>query len=180
MSRLDHRSATHRRSTSVASSSIHTKGRPAAHRVRNIVFRCRPCAGSSSVSGDSTTGRAGRPSRGEMTSFASAIHVVAQTSWPPRPSSLRPSAGSRRSSRGLPDSPCSGPARSPEGGRRGPGRARNGIKGPSTSRKISGRPSGASIIAANLPRGCTTARPARCRLPKSGRRITGVADIIVG
>jgi hypothetical protein len=54
------------------------------------------------VSGHATTGSGGKPSRGEMTSFASAIHVVAQTSWHPSANRRRPSFGSSRSRRGLP------------------------------------------------------------------------------
>ncbi len=37
-----------------------------------------------------------------MTSFASAIHVVAQTTWHPSAKSRRPSSGSSRSSNGFP------------------------------------------------------------------------------
>jgi hypothetical protein len=52
--------------------------------VTNLVFQCSPYTGSSSSSGNSTTGNSGSPSRGAMISFASAIQVVAHTQLAPQ------------------------------------------------------------------------------------------------
>jgi hypothetical protein len=57
----------------VISSSSQTNGRPAAHRTRTPVFQCTPGVDGSSWSGQSRTGRSGRPSSGATTSFASAL-----------------------------------------------------------------------------------------------------------
>jgi hypothetical protein len=123
------------------------EGAPAGPLGEETRFQCSPRVGISSSSGNSTTGNCGRPSRGATASFASAIHVVAQTSSHPNPSSLRPSSGLRRSSSGFPGSVAKATV-SLKASRSG--RARNGMSGPSTSRNRRGRTSGLAITPVNL------------------------------
>ena len=74
----------------------------AAHPTRSSVFQCSPTGGSSAASDHVTSGSTGSPSLGAISSLACAIHVVAHTSSHLNANNLGPSAGSSRSSNGLP------------------------------------------------------------------------------